>query len=278
MKVVTLSELLTRGDKVSICQGYLHIEPASGKPVPINWLKENKLRLMSEISDLCGVKYFCYESFTIGRYGAGLYSGITLQFTAKYGENTGFACFNVELTKSRTTKGGAKGKSLKGKRFRVTERMEFYKLWLRTGLKLPPGYSSFHDYMGNLKQIIFTGEFSKGEKLDNKSIKPLELTYEQIVESFNKPTQTNIKQITGIQAPNNIPLSLPYKPSHKSQISKGLQVNQSACTSNHGNKVISKTDIRDNIIPLDRDVKGVRDQTTEEWLDDYSFSRNKPKN
>ena len=50
--------------------------------------------------------------------------------------------------------------------------MSFYRFWMRTGLKIPPRLTSFHDYMGKLRTLKFVGEVREGGKIVNKSLRP----------------------------------------------------------------------------------------------------------
>lgn len=182
-----LNTLLNRGDKVMIEQGVLKITPHSGKAVPMKWYKANEQQLVKELCRRTGTRGYRFESFTTGRYsvkGSTKKGGITLLFSDVVTGTAVSMLFNADLTRTRNTVAGNKGSSLLGKKFTVSKRSGFYGFWISAGLKLPPSLSKFHDYMGNLKPLVFTGELQKVstankdgmDKIINKTTRLLSLS------------------------------------------------------------------------------------------------------
>ncbi len=262
-----IKSLFQRGDRFSIQRGRLVIEPISGKPVPDNWLRVNHKLILCEIERLMGQPLYSYIAYSTGNYKIGIgekmASGLTLQFLSSGGEEV-FCCFNAELTRDRNSIHGKKGSSLPDKHFRVSMRMEFYKFWLRAGLVSPPRLSSFHDYMGNLKPIIFTGELQKGNKLSNKTILPVEISYESLLAAVHADSV----RASSIQASDSSRASQPYKEFTRRQANTGVRGESNTGSDNYGNKVISKAVEGDKVIYLNREGECVEEQTIDEWLSD----------
>ena len=216
-----------------------------------------------------------YISYSAGRYHKGLNAGITLSFESERTGNFYYTIFNVELNRLRTTKRYAAGDPLPKNQFRVGKRHEFYKLWNRLGLKMPPRLSSFHDYMGNLKPCVLSGLARSDGKLANKSL---------ILASFNDasaldaewPSEGLIQGIYGRQndlqasdtrhtisrhPPDNCHTSLTYKESAETSVSIGHLANQSGCSSKCEKRYQGSANKED---------KGAEEsQEVEEWLTEY---------
>src|SRR5690606_34265419 len=112
---------------------------------------------------------------------------------------------------------------------------EFYKFWMRTGLRFPPRLSNFHDYMGNLKGLLFVAPVQNGRFI-NKKISLLEIETDTIRQAF---FPNNI-QTSSVQYPFNIRTRNTYKESALSLTDKGSQPIQSTCAPNRGNTATSK--------------------------------------
>jgi hypothetical protein len=179
--VPLLQTLLARGDSVAIENGRLMLMPASGNPVPHGWLKENAPTLIEQIAVQTGIPIFRYTEYSIGRYDKQLYSGVTLQFDCITTRADAYAIFNCILNKARSTKHGAASKPLPNKHFRLNRKHQLTKLLQRSGIK-PRHPSEAHKAMHKLKELVFTGSYRKGSKLDNESITPLNLTPPQLLE------------------------------------------------------------------------------------------------
>ena len=231
------------------------------------------INFSKEITDL---RYISYSS---GRYSNGRHSGITLAFESEETGNIYYAIFNVELHRLRTTKRYAAGDPLPKNQFRIGKRHEFYKLWKRLGLKMPPRLSSFHDYMGNLKSCVLSGLARRDGKLANKSL---------ILTSFNDasvldaewPSEGLIQSIYGRQndlqapdtrhtisrhPPDNCHTSLPYKESAETSVSIGHLANQSGCSSKCEKRYQGSANKEDKGAEACLEAQG-----HEEWLRDYN--------
>lgn len=263
-----LGRLIEKGDIVSIKNGELVIQPASGKEIPCGWLSENGDQLLREVVKLLGVTALKYESYSTGNYVDGRGPGITLQFNNMLREEDSYAIFNVYLHRARNNKAGKKGTQLPKGQFRVGRKSRFYQFWQRTGLKLAPRPSSFHDYMGNLKKMVFTGEYRKNEKLVGATLRPLNVTHAMLLSACNLYKLPYKPQTTHIQLPDNRHTSLPYKDFLEAQLPQGIQSNLATGESNHGISKQGDANTGVNVTPINTHKKP-EDQTTEEWLMDY---------
>jgi len=180
-----LNKMLTRGDIISVTDGRLCITPASKKDIPNDWMKENQLTLIQQCADQLGINTYLYEGYTTGKYGKGKHEGVTLIFTQLSSDTSAFVCFNANLKRQRNTKGINKGKSLPDGQFSVSAKGAFYSFWLTSGLKPPASTTRFYDRMGRLKNIVFTADIQKNERLEKKTIRPINITHEQILSAHN---------------------------------------------------------------------------------------------
>ena len=171
-----LSRLLHRGDIVSIENGRSVIVPGSGKPLPEGWLEAHSEQLCSEILKATALDAYRYDSYSTGKYGDHKAQGLTLQLVSVMHGQEAYCIFNASLKRLR---GPQKGSSLPRGQFRVGKRSHFYKFWVKTGLKLPDRLCHFHNYMGNLRQLILTCE-GGGERLAASTLRPLNLGAESI--------------------------------------------------------------------------------------------------
>lgn len=250
MASALLGRLLARGDVVSVDCGLLTITAASGQPVPPEWLKQNEKQLLVEAAKAANTFALEFQGYSVGNYGPSLAGGVTLQFRCMASGKELHAIFNAGTRRCRTSKHGKAGDPLPKGQFRVGKRSAFYHFWLSTGLSVHR-LSDFHDYMGNLGELIYTGSITKGERLEAATLRPLTLNLPD-----NSPT-------TSRQAPDNIPTRLPDKETSESQQPRSFQPEQSTCQKNYGNTVIRECGYTGSITPPAL-------QTDDEWLADYS--------
>ena len=264
---VTVKKLLARGDEISIELGRLVINPSSGKGVPEDWLQKHKPALLRDILVTFGIDAFEYSGYSTGLYGDHKVAGVTIQLPSFVGGLDTHAIFNAELNRDRTTKAGAKGSPLPKGHFRVGKRSHLYRFWQSTGLLTPKRLSSFHDYLGNLRDILFTAEQVPGRKnrLNAGSLRPLSITSAEVRKAF----QSDNGLTTAGQATDNCRTEVPDKNSAPAQQNRGIQEKPTACTENRGNAVISTCEYTVVIGP-DYSRKIPQEQTAEEWLVDYS--------
>lgn len=185
-----MAHLIRRGDKVSIVSGNLQIESNSGKPVPEQFISSEGDKLIKEILLITSVQGFRFLTHTTGNYelpglSKALASGVTLQFRDTNTHAEAYAIFNAETCRSRTTSRGKKGSALPPGQFRVAKGSEFLKFWYRAGQTVRNGrLSELHEYMGNLKPIIFAGTV-KNDRLDKQSLMPLSIDYQTVRRAVN---------------------------------------------------------------------------------------------
>jgi hypothetical protein len=265
-KCSLLETLFSRGDHIDIIKGKLVITPASKKPVPKKWLADNSTRLLNEIATLFDINVYIYDSYSTGYYGKHKSPGLTLQFiNLSTGEDC-YITFNVELKRSRTSRSGKRGDCLPKGQFRISKKYKFYKFWLSTGLIIPSRLSSFHDYMGNLKQCFFIPTFDHAAKVKDKIIPLLNLCHGEVLARFNQLNPNNI-QTSNIQQPYNTHTNMPYSEIAQPYEYKGLSGQQTTCSNNYelskqGSAVISFP------IPNTKGSKRPEEQTIDEWLED----------
>ncbi len=122
--------------------------------------------------------------------------------------------------------------------------------------------------MGNLKGLVFTGEYTRGERLDAATLHPLNITHCELLAAFNLATMPYRPQTTPIQYPDNSQTRLPYKDFLETQHSKGLQPISTTGESNCGTSNQGDTGTRGNVMPIRTAIRP-EDQNTEEWWMDY---------
>lgn len=224
-------------------------------------MKKHHDELVRQIVQLVGVPAYRYVSYSTGKYGNG-FSGVTLQFVEIRTGYNPCAIFNVELTRSRNTRTGRKGDRLPKGRFRVTRGRNFYKFWLRTGLPIPNRLSVWHDYMGNLGQLLFEGTIDENDRFKKETLKPLEVSSEDIKAAIlPHSSQTSSKQ-----TPDSIQTIHPDNNLTQSHAHREFQRNSTAGTEKCGNKVIRENGYKADPTPPSTPPE---DQTHEEWLADY---------
>lgn len=257
-----LERLLSRGDTVAVESGRLTITPASGSPVPAEWLEQNERQLITEAARLVRVEALEYLGYSVGNYGARLAGGVNLQFRNLMDGGDRHAIFNAETRRARTTKGGKAGDPLRAGQFRVGERSAFYRFWQSTGLPFQR-LSSLSRRMGNLRRLVYGGSISGGERIDAKTLRPLEITVAEIREQLSdNVNMVNNSQTSREQLVNKMQTSSVNKDSPQTQQSRDLQQNQTTGSEKHGNTAIRDHGYTGN--PL-----SPQEQTNEEWLADY---------
>lgn len=255
-----LRKLLARGDMVALIQGRLTITPASGKQLPVDWFAENRSKLIAESASMTGFLALEYLNYSVGNYGPKRAGGVTLQFCCMVTGRLYYAIFNADTKRSRTTKTGKAGEPLPKGQFRVGKQSAFNHFWKSTGLA-HNRLSDFHDYMGKLRGLVYTATISNGDRLDAKSIRPLDISTAILLKQTT-PIHTDNTPTLSRQATDNIPTRSPDKESLQSRSPQRIQPNQSTGPQKCGNTV--KREHGDTAIPTLPVY-----QTNEEWLDDY---------
>lgn len=263
-----LRRLLTKGHIVSISDGMVCLETSSESLIPDDWLSENGDQLIIDAATILGVVALRYEAYSTGNYGEHRKGGLTLQFSEFASGSDSHVIFNADLTRVRNGKRGSSGSPLPKGQFRIGRKSHFYKFWKNTDLKIPPRLSSFHDYMGNLKQLVFTGEYGKGDRLDASTLRPLNVTHQQLVDAASLSNIPDNSRTTPGQTPDNCQTRSPYKETPEIQQSQGLRPFSTACKDNYGTSKQVDTDRSMNVITMHTHKRPI-DQSTEEWLRDY---------
>jgi hypothetical protein len=260
---VTVGKLLSRGDEISIEVGRLIIRPSSGKPVPQDWMDKHSPALLREILVMLGMDAYEYGGYSTGLYGENKVAGVTIQLPSFVSGLDTHAIFNAELNRKLAIKAGKKGTPLPKGHFRIGKRSHLYRFWRSTGLAMPRRLSSLHDYLGNLRGILFAADMMAGQtkRLDTASLRPLSTTSAEVRNAFQPD---NARTIAG-QVTDNCRTKVPDKDSAPAQQNQGLQRNQTTGAENHGKTVIS-TDVYTAVNVSTQSRKRPQEQTEEEWL------------
>ena len=224
-----------------------------------------------------------FESFSTGFYGGG-FGGVTLQFIdLATGENY-YAIFNAELSRKRATRRHQAGTRLPGKQFRISRRHLFYRFWRNTGLPVPPRLGAFHDYVGNLRKLQFSGELvaDKPNRLNASSLQLL-----QINRLPQNAHHSDNEHTAGAQQTATAQTADPYNNPEKEQAPWAYAATQSTSGSNHEERLIRGKVTQDARLKEEKAVKQVRQlsrestklghpspvgeitQEREDWLKDY---------
>ena len=197
-----------------------------------------------------------FDDFSTGLFGRG-FPGLVIQLASQADGELYYCVFNVELRRKRNSRHGAAGSKLPGKQFRVSKRHAFYKFWLRTGLPLPVRLSSFHDYMGNLRKLIFEGETvpNRPNRLIASSLSSVNLVNTKTPDTSSELFADSM-HTTSKQASDFYQTSQPYKDCRPTHTAPDLEGNISTGLGMYEKKLTR--------------AKEPREQTNEEWLADYS--------
>jgi hypothetical protein len=223
-------------------------------------MASNSQRLLSEILMAVRLDAFLYDSYSAGRYGQHKAPGVTLQFQSLLHRQPAYTVFNASLDRVR---GPNKGKALPKGQFRVSSRSHFVRFWRESGLAFPNRLSKFHDYMGNLRGILFAGKPSN-ERLDAGTLRPLSVRSDWIIRSIDPDSiRTNAGQY-----PDSTRTILPDNDFAQCQSVQGVDPISSAGHLNYGKKVARDTGTRGSPSPAKNPMVN-KDQSVEEWLADY---------
>ncbi|MCC6200014.1 MAG: hypothetical protein IT466_04480 [Moraxellaceae bacterium] len=257
---ISVCRLLARGDKVALIQGRLTITPASGKQPPSDWLAANRSKLITEAASMAGLLALEYIGYSVGNYSQKQAGGVTLQFCCMATGRSYYAIFNADTKRNRTTKTGKAGEPLPKDMFRVEKQSAFLGFWKSTGLPYHR-LSDIHDYMGNLRGLVYTAAIPNDERLDAKSIRPLDISTDLLLGQMT-PLHPDKPPTTSRQAPDNIPTRFPDKESPQSQTPQGLKPDSGAGGYRYGNTGIREHG--DTAIHTPPES-----QTDDEWLENY---------
>lgn len=263
---VDVRRLLTRAD-ISIELGRLVIRPFSGRPVPPDWQQKYSEALVRELLSELGAEAYQYSSYTTGNYDSGRLPGITLQFQSVSTHDDFYAIFNANLSRSRSIDAGKAGKALPKGHFRVSARSGFYRFWLSTGLTVPRRLAALHDYMGNLRGILFVADMKDGQpnRMNATSLRPLSVSFQHVRRTFEPDSA---RTIFG-QLPDNARTRVPDKDLAQTLAAHGLQPISTTGQKGRDKAVISEC-VDTEVCPPSVQQKRPEDQSCEEWLADFS--------
>lgn len=264
---VTVEKLLARGDEISIEHGKLVIRPFSGMPVPLDWRDKYSPALVREILVTLRMDAYEYGGYSTGLYGTNKAAGVTIQLPSFVGGLDTHAIFNAELNRKLSTNAGKKGTPLPKGHFRIGKRSHLYRFWQSTGLPTPKRLSSLHDYLGNLRGILFIADIvtDRKNRLDAGSLRPLFITAVEVRNAFSPDNG----RTTAGQATDNSRTKEPDKHSAPAQKNRGFQAKPTACAESHGIAVISTCE-NTVISELALTRKELEEQSMETWLAGYS--------
>jgi len=249
--------------------GKLEIKPASGLDIPPEWLIKHEGDLVAEMLSLLGRNGFYYESYTTGNYGKHRSGGVTLQFSAITTGNSAYSVFNADTCYQKKTKDHKKGDPLPSGQFRPAKKGNFITFWQGTGIEAPRP-STYHDYMGKLKGIVFEGQYSDPtsndkERLITKTLKPFSVDRQALQAAIEAQSQPDKNQTRARQQPDKSQTNPPDKQLPPSQTPQGLQPVLTTGTNDYGTRLKGSAVIRDAYLS----PKPPQEQTVEEWLADY---------
>ena len=241
--------MLNRGDSLAIKCGALVVLPASGLPVPQKWLDDNSINVVTEILQQTGKDGLLYLEYSTGNYCKSLASGVTLQFQNLMTGVKAYTIFNADLTRSRSTKNGKAGEPLPTGKFNLAKGAGFIKFWNKTGVKKPLSRTEYHKRMGNLKTLLFTGNphATKQDRLVSSSIKPLEITFDEIIKAYNLSDSSAIIER---QLCDNPAIRVSDKETLQPSETLGLHADSTTGENYYGKTVIRKKVIRENAYPI----------------------------
>ena len=257
-----LNALIDSGASISIELGRVTIFNQEGFQIT-KFAKDLNHGLTKEILELLQIDAFSYISYSVGNFKKN--PGLTLQFLSEISGESIYTIFNVQLTRQRTTKSGKKGDALPAGNFRVGERSLFFSFWQATHLALPPRLSSFHDYLGNLRKIIFTAEEvpNRPGRLCKRSLRPLSVPAAAIHERLladKRPT-------TGGHMPDNKQTSMPDNSRAESLQGQAFDGGSATGAAGYGKTVIRVRGYEGACASCQH--RRPQEQTDDEWLADF---------
>jgi len=179
-----IKHLITQGDYVAIENGLLVIKPASGKPVPTDWLKSEGDALIAQILDCTDTPAYRYTHHTTAVEPKYSSDRLTLWFRSASTDSNVLIHFNVDLTRKRNSSKHQAGGKLPKSKFIPRKHSKFVQWWQRLNLTKPRYLSEYHEKLHLLKPPLFTGttELAKNHQVrfQDKKIELLSVTYEDI--------------------------------------------------------------------------------------------------
>jgi len=259
-----LEKVIRKGVKLSIDRGRLVIDGQLSE-VQQGWFDKQKNSFIQAIVNKKKSNLFIYEGYTTGRYDKQNHPGITLRFINLLTDESGYIVFNACLDRKRTTRHGRKGSALPKDHFSVGKRSSFYKFWLKTGIDIPKRLSSFHDYMGKLKGLLFMFDVMEKERLNKNSAALFSLEYEELEKLITSDSiPTTLGQVTDNSQTKSSDKVI--KINHRN---RDFQPDQTTGKNCYGLSYQGSTDTRDSINSVNNPIS-ISEQTNDEWLNNYN--------
>jgi hypothetical protein len=123
--------------------------------------------------------------------------------------------------------------------------------------------------MGHLKQVLFIGEIDRKGRIDADTLKPVCISYRQLLESSDRVGLPDSSHRASRQLPDCSRIRMPYKESPLPQGYQGLQPSLATGTSKYGNKYQGNAVIsQEETVLLSRREQA--EQSVDEWVADYN--------
>jgi hypothetical protein len=196
-------------------------------------MQQHWMSLVSEIAEIISIDAFVFSGHKTGNYGKHKADGLTLMFGCLMTNKKPYAIFNVDLTRARTTRHGVAGSALPKGQFRPGRGSKFYEFYTQTGVEPPKRLSTFHEHMGKLRTLVFTGEYVKHERLQKDTLRPLDVSCDELVSLALRMTDKT--STTSRQCPDNSPTISLDKQSPEIKIARGFQRFSTTGDSSYGN-------------------------------------------
>lgn len=258
-----LNALIESGASVSIEFGQINIVNQDGSKINelLHYLHQD---LFQEVLELLQIDAFSYIGYSVGNYG-NKHPGLTLQFISVVTGDSYYVIFNVDITRLRTTKSGRKGQLLPAGHFRVGKRSLFCSFWHSTQLKFPARLSAFHDYLGNLRNMLFTAEEvpNRPGRLSKQTLRPLSVPAEVISARLLADTS----RTSAGQLPDNRQTSVPDRNLTESLKRQAFEGGSATGGAGYGKAVIRMRGYEGPGTTCQH--KRPEEQTEEEWLADF---------
>ena len=229
-----VSGLIEAGAQFGIERGRLRVYECGSLQ---DWLYRNEDDVVDAILELTQVVGYRYVTHDAGEYlvdGRNRAGGLTLHMQPVVAsDELIYVIFNVSLKRTRTTRTGKKGGALPKGHFLVGGRSKLAKFWASTGLRTPKP-SSYHDFLGNLKPMIFEGSPHRSVRNRLADISPVNISYDQLKARISASWLTDKRQTRAGQATDNCQPTLPDKGSADSQAVSDLQGDSTTGDSDYG--------------------------------------------
>ncbi len=271
MKAPDLKKVLRLGHRVSIEDGSLKIESASGQPVPCDWMKRYRDDLAHQISVLAGLPLLRYVDYDVGLVPGHSNDWLKLQFIDLGSGDCVYVLYNCIARYSRTAKKYKKGDRLPGKRFILKPGHKFACLWRSMRLGEPRKGCEYHSVISRLRDRYVVADLVQGSKsrqIRDKRFQLANISCEELllgVEIGNKPNHdTDRGQYAAKFTPSDRQsnASDPRQEVVSSPVTTRLSADSGCVSDELRRKSIEEENTVERLAP--------ELQSVDEWLRDYS--------